>query len=297
MSPRHEGIPIGEAGALSVVAPAKLTLFLHVTGRRDDGYHTLESLMVLLDFGDLLDVCVRDDAEIVLARPIPGVPIQEDLAWRAARLLQQRAGIRSGATIALDKRIPIGAGMGGGSSDAASVLLALNRLWGAGLDRAALMRLGLELGADVPFFIFGANAHATGIGEALREVSVPRLSFEIAVPPVASATGQVFAEPELKRDTPLSGASVFGLGHGRNDLQPAAVRRYPAIASALSTLDSMRTGSDRPDGVRVSRMTGSGSAVFRIVDRAERASAPNERANIVRARVIPSHPLRDFVAK
>jgi 4-diphosphocytidyl-2-C-methyl-D-erythritol kinase len=318
------------SAALAVFAPAKLNLFLHVTGRRDDGYHTLESVMVLLDFGDTLRVAPRDDAEIELTQPLPGVAREDDLAWRAARLLQQHAGIRRGATIALDKRIPIGAGMGGGSSDAASVLLALNRLWNAGLDRADLMRLGLALGADVPFFVFGANAHATGIGEVLREVSVPRLSFVIEVPPVQCATREIFGASELRRDTPASAASAFEPTFGRNDLEPVAVARHPAIGTALRALDAVEFGDADRAAIGAARMTGSGSASFRIVDRAFPASeaawraagtrergawktlqrihyrspklhaangAPRAGAKLSHARVIPAHPLRDFAAK
>ncbi len=193
---------------LTVPAPAKLNLFLHVTGRRADGYHTLESLMVLLDFGDTLTLSRREDGEIVLANPLPGVPVESDLTFRAAQLLRNHAGTAQGATIALSKRIPLGAGLGGGSSDAASVLLALNRLWDLDLSRAELMQLGLRLGADVPFFIFGSNAHVTGIGDILRPVTLPRMAYLIVVPPVHVATAGVFAAPELRRDTPASGGPV-----------------------------------------------------------------------------------------
>src|SRR5512140_1394672 len=169
---------------LRVAAPAKLNLFLHVTGRRDDGYHLLESLMVLLDYGDSLTLEARDDGQIARGRPLPGVAEADDLALRAARLLQRELGIAAGVTVSIDKRIPMGAGMGGGSSDAASVLLGLNRLWGLDLPREELMRLGLQLGADVPFFVFGSNAHVAGIGEVLRPVTIPRLAYLIEVPPV-----------------------------------------------------------------------------------------------------------------
>ena len=321
--------PVSEE-SVCVAAPAKLNLFLHVTGRRADGYHTLESVMVMLDFGDRLTLSARGDGRIELANPIPGVAPGDDLTFRAARLLQSHARIARGVTIALDKRIPMGAGMGGGSSDAASVLLALNRLWDARLTRDELMRLGLQLGADVPFFIFGVNAHVTGIGETLREVSVPRLNVLIEIPPVHSATRDVFAAGSLVRDTPPSGASAFGLGYGRNDLQPVALAKHGAIRTALNALDAVDFGDAKRAALTRARMTGSGAAVFRIVDRAfpgssqawraagtserdawkllqrlhyrsprlhDASGAPIAGSTVVHAQVIPAHPLRDFVAK
>jgi 4-diphosphocytidyl-2-C-methyl-D-erythritol kinase len=321
---------VSDAASLTVAAPAKLNLFLHVTGRRPDGYHTLDSLMVMLDFGDTLSLTVRDDEQIVLLRGIEGVAVEDDLTYRAARLLQSHAKVRRGASIALDKRIPIGAGMGGGSSDAASVLLALNRLWKTALTRDELMRLGLQLGADVPFFLFGANAHATGIGETLREVSVPRLNFVIVVPPVQSATKDVFASADLRRDTAPSDARAFGIGFGRNDLQPVAIAQRKAIGTSLTALDAVEFGDASRVALTPARMTGSGSAVFRIADRGFPASAEAWRAawtserpawklmqriyyrspkvhdasvaqiggsRIFHASVIRAHPLRDFVAK
>ena len=252
---------------LTVPAPAKLNLFLHVTGRRADGYHLLESLMVLLDFGDTLTLAARDDDRIVLAKPLPGVAVETDLTWRAARLLQQTTGVARGVTITLDKRIPMGAGMGGGSSDAASVLLALNRLWSLGLTRDELMRLGLELGADVPFFVFGDNAHVSGIGEILRPVTLPRFHYLIEVPPVHVPTAAIFAAPQLKRDTPVSGADAFAPDFGHNDLQPVAVALHPAIGTAIAALDQADFAGAGRVACTAARMSGSGSSVFRIVDR------------------------------
>ena len=321
---------MASGASLTVAAPAKLNLFLHVTGRREDGYHTLESLMVLLDFGDLLTLTARTDRRIEPINAIPGVAAEDDLTIRAARLLQQAAGVNLGATIAIDKRIPIGAGMGGGSSDAASVLLALNRLWGLGLTRLELMRLGLTLGADVPFFLFGQNAHVTGIGESLRSVSIPDLSFVIAVPPVQSSTAEIFGAPELVRNTPHSTAHAFAVDHGRNDLQPVATRRHRGIGTAVNALDAVDFEDAGRTACSAARMTGSGAAVFRIVDRslpaspegweaagtAERVAwkllqrihyrlpkshdsngALKSASRLVLARAIHSHPLCDFVAK
>lgn len=315
---------------LTVPAPAKLNLFLHVTGRRADGYHTLESLMVLLDFGDTLTLSRREDGAIVLANPLPGVPAESDLTFRAAQLLRDHAGTSQGATIALSKRIPMGAGLGGGSSDAASVLLALNRLWDLDLSRAELMRLGLRLGADVPFFIFGSNAHVTGIGDILRPVTLPRMAYLIVVPPVHVATAGIFAAPELRRDTPASGADAFLLGFGRNDLQAVAARSHPAIATGLNALDTADFAGAGHTAHTAARMSGSGSSVFRILDRgfpeseaAWRAAGDSRRDEwkllqgvshrspkahdaagklaggpiIIPARGIHQHPLREFAAK
>lgn len=315
---------------LTVAAPAKLNLFLHVTGRRDDGYHLLESLMVLLDFGDSLTLEARDDGRIARGHPFPGVAEADDLTLRAARLLKQECGIAAGVTVSIDKRIPMGAGMGGGSSDAASVLLGLNRMWGAGLSRAALMRLGLQLGADVPLFVHGTNALMRGIGEQLTTVTVPRIAFVIEMPPAHTSTRDIYAAPDLVRDTPASKARVFALDHGHNDLQPVAVRRAPAIGTALRALDAVDFTSAGRLALGAARMTGSGSAVFRIVDHGFPASAdawrvagiserdawkllqrihyrsptqhdaggkPVAGSRLIHARVIPAHPLRDFAAK
>ena len=316
--------------SLTVPAPAKLNLFLHVTGRRADGYHTLESLMVLLDFGDLLTLSPRKDGAIVLTHPLPGVPAESDLAYRAAQLLKIHAGTTQGATISLDKRIPLGAGLGGGSSDAASVLLALNRLWNLELPRAELMRIGLQLGADVPFFLFGTSAHVGGVGEVLRPVTLPRLAYLISVPPVHVATADVFAAPQLKRDSPPSGADAFALGFGRNDLQAVAAGLHGAISEAITALDAVHFGHAARTAYTAARMSGSGSSVFRVVDRAfsdfpvvrpatgtsrsgdrgilqgRRPPPPLARAagsgdaggpRLIVARGLDHHPLREFAAK
>jgi len=318
------------SATLTVPAPAKLNLFLHVTGRRPDGYHNLESLMVLLDFGDRLTLAYRDDGAIVLTDPLPGVAIEADMTARAAHLLKRVSGSKAGVTITLDKRIPLGAGMGGGSSDAATVLLGLNRLWELRLARDTLMQLGLELGADVPFFVHGSNAFASGIGEQLQAVSVPRMSFLIAMPPVATPTGVIFAATELARDTPSVALLALPLDFGRNDLQPVAAQRARAIGTALRALDALDFTAAGRTPIGTARMTGSGSAVFRMVDaafpasaEAWRATADREKAawklletahyrspklhdangrlesgtRLFHARVIPFHPLRDFAAK
>lgn len=290
-----------DAPTLTVPAPAKLNLFLHVTGRRADGYHTLESLMVLLDFGDTLTLATREDGQIVLSHPLPGVPPESDLTYRAARLLKDHSGTAQGVTIAVTKRIPLGAGLGGGSSDAASVLLALNRLWKLDLPRDALMRMGLQLGADVPFFVFGTNAHVAGVGEILRPVTIPRLAYLIEVPAVHVATASIFAAPQLKRDTPPSGADAFPLGFGRNDLQAVAAERHGAIAASIHALDQPGPGGEGATRYTAARMSGSGSSVFRIVDRdfpvPEGGGQPASGLAHIFARGIRYHPLREFAAK
>ena len=278
--------------ALTVPAPAKLNLFLHVTGRRGDGYHTLETLFVALDYGDTLTLDRRDDGAIRRIRDLPGVAVDADLAVRAARALQRETGTRHGVDIAVDKRIPQGGGLGGGSSDAASVLLALNRLWELRLSREALMRIGLALGADVPFFVFGAPAIARGVGERLTAVTLPPRWVCVLVPPVAVPTAAIFAAPELTRATPSAKMDVFSEGYGRNDLQAVAVARFPDIATALARLAARSP---------TARMTGSGGCVFAwFASEAEASAAlaaatdaaPGARGFV--ARTLSRHPLAAF---
>ena len=278
--------------SLTVAAPAKLNLFLHVTGRRSDGYHTLESLFVALDFGDTLTLTRRDDGAIVRTVDVPGVAAEADLAVRAARAVQKATASGYGVDIAIDKRIPLGGGLGGGSSDAASVLLALNRLWRLGLARAALMELGLALGADVPFFVFGAPALARGVGERLTAVSLPPLWVAVLAPPVAVSTASIFGAPELTRDTRSARMNVFSEGYGRNDLQAVAVARFPDVAAALALLAGRSPSA---------RMTGSGGCVFAWFESEADASAalalatdaaPGTRGFV--ARTLARHPLAAF---
>lgn len=255
-----------------VAAPAKLNLFLHVTGRRADGYHLLQTVFTFIDLADRLHFTMRDDGQIVRVTDIPGVPQNEDLIVRAARLLQQHAGAHSGAaagvTIAVDKHIPAGGGLGGGSSDAASTLIALNRLWGCGLSREALQALGLTLGADVPVFIFGESAFAQGVGEALAAYPVPQASYVVLVPTISVATATVFAYPDLTRDTKSLIMHDFA-GHdihqfGRNDLQAAACALFKPLSLIVGWLESL--------GIQA-RMTGSGACFFIPFDTADQAQA------------------------
>lgn len=274
---------------LTVPAPAKLNLFLHVTGRRDDGYHTLESLMVALDWGDTITLARRDDGAIVRTTGLHGVPPMRDLAVRAAAALQRETQGAFGVEIGITKRIPMGGGLGGGSSDAAAVLLALNRLWGVGLPRAELTRIGLSLGADVPFFLCGEPALARGAGERLTPVSLPPFWAAVIVPHVAVPTAAIFAAPELTRNGQSAKMDVFSEGYGRNDLQPAAVARFPDIAVALSALRQRSPGT---------RMTGSGGCVFapfgtEIEARAAVDARPPGMTGFV-ARTLARHPLAAF---
>lgn len=234
-------------------APAKLNLFLHVVGRRADGYHLLQTVFRFIERSDQLRFAPRVDGSIVLATPLPDVPPETDLTVRAARLLQQVTGCRQGATISLEKHLPMGGGLGGGSSDAASVLLALNHLWQTGLSRPALEKLGLQLGADVPVFVHGHNTFAEGIGEAFSDVDLPPATYLVLHPAVNVPTAAIFGAPELPRDTAaiLPAEWVYGTGH--NDLEPVACAKFPAVASALDWLKQ---------SVPQAMMTGSGACVF-----------------------------------
>ena len=234
-------------------APAKLNLFLHVVGRRSDGYHLLQTVFQFIDRADQLRFEPRDDGEIVLATPIPGVPPETDLTVRAARLLQQASGCTIGATIHLEKNLPMGGGLGGGSSDAATVLIALNHLWKTGLNRHELQSLGLSLGADVPVFIHGRNTFAEGIGEAFTDVSLPVSSFLVLHPAVNVPTATIFGSADLKRDTAAIKPEDWHPGTGHNDLEAIACKHFPAVAEALDALRSLA-----PQAI----MTGSGACVF-----------------------------------
>lgn len=233
-------------------APAKLNLFLHVVGRRPDGYHLLETVFQFLDYGDTLRFTPRDDGAVRLAEPLPGVAEEEDLTVRAARLLQRETGHGEGVTIAVEKRLPMGGGLGGGSSDAATVLVALNRLWGLGLTEDELAHLGLGLGADVPVFVRGRAAWGEGVGEHLTPVELPEPWFLVAKPPVSVATGAVFGDPELTRNSPHITISDFLSGAGRNDCEPLVRRIYPEVDQLLSWLE--RFGE--------ARLTGTGACCF-----------------------------------
>ena len=278
-----------QARTLTVVAPAKVNLFLHVTGRRGDGYHLIESLFALIDFSDTLRLTPRPHGEIVRSNEVAGVPADDDLAVRAARLLQRATARREGVAIAIDKRIPLGAGLGGGSSDAASVLLGLNRLWRLDLSRAELAALGVSLGADVPFFVHGRNAFVRGIGERVQPVSLPRQWLALALPATHVPTARIFASPELTRCTTSAKISVFSESSGRNDQQPVAAAQYPGVAAALAALAR---------DARDARMTGSGAAVIAACETEDAARrAVSALPAGVAGRVVSTlrrHPLGGF---
>jgi len=233
-------------------APAKLNLFLHVVGRRPDGYHQLQTLFQLLDLADTVSVALREDGSIVRAAASYGVPAEEDLAVRAARALQSATGTPRGASLRVTKRIPLGGGLGGGSSDAATVLVALNSLWGCGLSLEELAALGLPLGADVPVFVQGSSAWAEGVGEQLTPVELPEAWYVIIHPGVAVSTRGIFQSPELTRNSPLLTIRAFFDSGGRNDCEPVVRAMFPAVAEALEWL-----GRFAP-----ARLTGSGACVF-----------------------------------
>jgi 4-diphosphocytidyl-2-C-methyl-D-erythritol kinase len=294
------------AERLSCPAPAKLNLFLHVIGRRPDGYHLLQTLFRFIDFGDRLTFRARTDGAIHQVRSIADIDPEQELSMRAARLLQAESGTRLGVDIELDKRIPLGGGLGGGSSDAATALVALNRLWKLGLSRADLQALGLRLGADVPVFVFGRSAFAQGVGDQLQAAALPGAWYLVLVPPVAVSTAAVFSAPELTRNSdPIkilgfsAGGPAAGMldhralpigpqGVGRNDLEAVVCRRYPAVETHLRWLRSFAPAV----------MSGSGACVFAaFADEAQaqrvHARLPSGMYGFV-ARGVDRHPLLDW---
>ena len=282
----------------SYAAPAKLNLMLRVVGRRADGYHLLQTVFRFIDFGDSLRFRVRDDGVIARVSEVAGVPPDSDLCVRAARLLQQVTGTALGADIHLEKRLPMGGGLGGGSSDAATTLLALNQLWKTALSRAQLIDLSVKLGADVPVFVFGQNALGEGIGEQLQALDLPPAWYVVLCPPVAVPTASVFAHPDLKRDSKKVTIQGFSgsvadrsdcpdwlVANAGNDLQALVVKLYPEVARYLAWLS--RHGS--------AMMTGSGACVFAPFDseaEAKRVLArlPVEMHGFV-AQGLSNHPL------
>jgi 4-diphosphocytidyl-2-C-methyl-D-erythritol kinase len=276
-----------ESPSSSWLAPAKLNLFLHVTGRRADGYHELQTLFQLIDLCDTIGIAVREDGRI--ERPVgpQDVPPDADLTVRAARALKAATGTGLGASLAVRKRIPQGAGLGGGSSDAATTLVALNELWDCRLTLDELGRIGLPLGADVPVFVQGSSAWAEGVGERLTPVTVPEAWYVVIYPGVRVSTREVFQSPELTRNSPLITIRAFFESGGRNDCEPIVRARWPEVADALDWL--ARQG--------VARLTGTGSCVFatcaRVAD-AERLAArvPDRWMSFV-ARGLNTSPLHE----
>lgn len=237
-------------------APAKLNLFLHITGQRDDGYHLLQSVFQFLEFGDEITISVRDDGEIRRLNELPGVEPEQDLVIRAARLLQQQSACTLGADIRVDKRLPMGGGLGGGSSDAATVLVVLNRLWDINMPVEQLAQLGLQLGADVPVFVHGHAAWAEGVGEILEPVDLPEPWYLVIIPPVEVATAKIFSDPQLTRDCQPIKIRAFLAEESINVCQSVASRHYPEIAQALTWLGQFAKA----------KMTGTGSCIFAAFD-------------------------------
>ena len=278
---------------LSCPAPAKLNLFLHVVGRRPDGYHLLQTLFRFIDLHDTLHFTLREDGVVRRTNAIEGVAEEQDLCVRAARLLQSETGCGLGVDIAVEKRIPMGGGLGGGSSDAATTLIALNRLWSLGLSRGRLMQLGLRLGADVPVFVFGENAFAEGVGEELQAYPLAAAWYVVLFPPVHVPTAEIFAHPELTRDTVSITMRALAKRQFeqqlRNDLQSVVCGLYPEVGRYITWLGNFGKAM----------MTGSGACVFAEFASRSRAEAvlqqlPHGMRGVV-AQGLARHPLHDWV--
>lgn len=237
-------------------APAKLNLFLHITGRQPDGYHDLQTLFQILDWGDELRFSVNDSGRISRSCNIDGIPEQEDICVQAARLIQNRADVKEGVHIDLTKRIPMGAGLGGGSSDAATTLVALNQLWSCGLRLQQLADIGLELGADVPVFVHGFSALAQGRGEKLQAVSLGQRFYVLVFPDLSISTADVFRHPRLKRNSRAVDISDFSLSDGRNDCLEVVMMMFPELKTVV---ENMQKWGDP-------HMSGTGSTFFLSFD-------------------------------
>jgi len=272
----------------SFPAPAKLNLMLRVVGRRADGHHLLQTVFRFIDYSDTLSFRVRGDGVIVRTNAVAGIAAEDDLSVRAARLLQQATGTALGADIHLEKRLPTGGGLGGGSSDAATTLLALNRLWQLDMSRAQLLELAVQLGADVPVFVFGDNAFAEGIGEQLTPIVLPPAWYVVLTPPVAVPTARVFSHPELKRDSKLITIQSFSVESASNDLEPLVCREYPEVARHLEWLRRFSPAM----------MTGSGASVFAGFATENAAHEVLARLPVTMkgfvAQGLARHPLRDL---
>ena len=250
------------SNAIELHCPAKLNLFLHIVGRRNDGYHLLQSVFQLIDWYDVLTLKLISENEIRRINPIPGVPSEQDLVVRAAQLLKDHCKIDRGVEISLEKNIPMGAGLGGGSSDAASTLIGLNALWDLRLDITTLCQLGLKLGADVPFFIFGQNAFVEGVGEKLHPISLETQDFVVIFPNQGIATAQIFQDPQLTRDhAPITIDRFLASprSYQSNDCQAVAVQKCPEVKQALDWIYKAVPKS-------APCMSGSGSSVFAALD-------------------------------
>ncbi len=274
---------------MSCPAPAKLNLFLHVTGRRPDGMHLLQTLFRFIDLNDTLHFSLREDGEVHRSNAIEGVSEEQDLCVRAAHLLQKETGCTLGVDIELEKRIPMGGGLGGGSSDAATALIALNRLWQLGLSRERLMGLGLQLGADVPVFVFGQNAFAEGVGEKLQAYELPAAWYVVLFPPVHVPTAKIFSHPQLTRDSVSIIIRALRTQALKNDLQQVVCSMYPVVAEYIDELGKYGKAL----------MTGSGACVFAEFDSKAEAEAvlqklPQQMRGVA-VQGLMKHPLQDWV--
>jgi 4-diphosphocytidyl-2-C-methyl-D-erythritol kinase len=316
-----------------IPAPAKLNLFLHVTGRRADGYHLLQTVFRFIDVHDRIHLERRDDGRVLRSIDLPGVPESVDLSLRAALALQQATGSTFGVNVTLEKNLPAGGGLGGGSSDAASVLVALNRLWNTGLSRRELMRIGLGLGADVPVFVFGQNAFAEGIGEDLQAVALPARWYVVVQPDASVPTQAIFTAPDLTRDTPVITmadfsaslnlsrdefggkdgrdfqAAGFRTAFGRNDLEPVVFARFGEVARVAREIDALiaqqsdsNSSQDSTRPLCKVRMSGSGACLFTeheseaaAVSTAQQIAAEISGVRWVQATAgLQKHPLLDW---
>lgn len=264
---------------LELLSPAKLNLFLHITGRRADGYHNLQTLFQLLNYGDTLRFTPRNDGEVTLSPAIPGVDFEDNLIIKAVRLLQQQTGATLGVDIHLEKRLPMGGGIGGGSSNAATTLVALNHLWQCGLSQTQLQQLGLQLGADVPVFVFAQTAWAEGVGEALQAIEMPENWFLVVQPDCHVSTQQIFSHKDLTRDSPAIKVAAFLEQGGQNACQALVRRLYSQVDEALNWF---------ADHGYQAQLTGTGACVFTQFATAEAAQ------NVLRS--LPKH-LLGFVAQ
>jgi 4-diphosphocytidyl-2-C-methyl-D-erythritol kinase len=267
------------------LAPAKLNLFLHITGQREDGYHELQTVFQLLDFNDELSFEIRDDGVVNRSGERYGIPDDEELCCKAARLLQGRADSNLGATISIDKQIPMGAGLGGGSSNAATTLIALNQLWGLDLSLLELANIGLELGADVPIFVRGESAWAEGVGEELTPIELLERWFLVLTPKVHVSTKEVFAHKYLTRDTPAITIRDFRAGLAENQLEKVVRENHPEVSKALNVLGNFGNA----------RMTGTGASVFLACNDEHAAQqvlaqCPSDMSGFI-AKGIQEHPL------
>ena len=265
--------------SLTLLSPAKLNLFLHITGRRADGYHNLQTLFQLLDYGDTLSFCLRDDAQISLTPAIAGVAFDDNLIIKAVRLLQPYNSSKQGIDIQLQKILPMGGGIGGGSSNAATTMVALNHLWQCNLSRQQLQTLGLQLGADVPVFINAQTAWAEGVGEQLQAIELPQQWFLIAQPDCHVSTAEIFSHKDLTRDTPAIKVAAFLERGGKNDCQALVRALYSPVNDALNLLEQLTP---------TARMTGTGACVFASFTTANEALQAQAK--------LPNH-LHSFVAK